>query len=76
MKKWSLFSRKSKEINNLIENGMKMEMKPHLGKKERIENVVFYMQVAMQQERRAIQEVAHTLRYGTGNGARFYYRKR
>ena len=43
-----------KEINNLIENGMKFdgdETGPHLGKKERIENVVFYMQVAMQQER-------------------------
>ena len=43
-----------KEINNLIERGMKFdgdETVPHLGKKERIENVVFYMQVAMQQER-------------------------
>ena len=43
-----------KEINNLIERGMKFdgdETGPHLGKKERIENVVFYMQVAMQQER-------------------------
>ena len=35
MKKWSLFSRGRKEINNLIENGMKFdgdETGPHLGK--------------------------------------------
>ena len=55
------------------------ETGPHLGKKERIENVVFYMQVAMQQEKFIRASYSRSsIRYGsgTGNGARFYYRKR
>lgn len=41
-------------MNHLIENGMKFdgdETGPHLGKKVHIGSGVFYMQVAMQQER-------------------------
>ena len=43
-----------KEMNHLIESGMKFdgdETGPHLEKKVHIENAAFYMQVAMRQER-------------------------
>ena len=62
-------------MNHLIENGMKFdgdETALTLEKKVHIGSVVFYMQVAMQQEKiRAFHSRSSTARYGsgTGNGA-------